>query len=188
MSAFLKKNWPLFGIAILVVTVFFYMGRSRKEAVPKPVPAGAAAEGVKLEDIHFTNESTAEGVRWTLDAKEVRISEDKQQISFTNFLLKLEPPNRQPVFLEGKSGHYDKSAEQLLLSGDLRGRTEGYTISTESAVFDQKEGRLTSDEPVFITGPFFSLEGRGLAYDMATEVLQVKSDVITRITGKSWIS
>lgn len=189
MSAFLRKNWPLLGIAILVVTVLFYLGRSRKEVVGEPALPGVAAEGVKLENMHFTHESTGEGVRWTLDAQEVKISEDRHQISFTNFLLKLEPQNRQVVHLEGKTGHYDKTAGRLLLRGDLRGRTEdGYTLATESAVYNQNEGRLTSDEQVSITGPFFSVEGRGLAYDVGAEVLEIKSDVKTKITGESWIS
>jgi LPS export ABC transporter protein LptC len=190
MSSFIKKNWPLLGIAILVITVFSYLGRSRKEIVRKPsMPGVVSSEGVKLEDIHFTHESAAEGVRWTLDAREVKISEDKNQISFTDFMLKIEPRDRYVIHLEGKAGHYDKSAGQLLLRGDLRGRTEdGYTIATESAVYNQNEGRLTSDEAVAIKGPAFSVEGRGLSYDVASEVLEIKSDVKTQITGKSWIS
>ncbi len=172
-----------------MATVLFYMGRSRKELVPEPRLPGGAAEGVKLEDIHFTHEGTDQGVKWTLDAKEVRISEDRNQITFTDFMLTLEPQDRQVVHLEGKAGHYDKSAGQLLLSGELRGRTQdGYTIATERAVYNQNAGRLTTDEPVRITGPTFSVEGRGLAYDVATEVLEIKSEVKTQITGESWIS
>jgi LPS export ABC transporter protein LptC len=189
MSAFFRKNWPLVGIAILILTVLFYLGRSHKVVIGEPVLPGAAAEGVKLENIHFTNETTGDGLRWTLDAKEVRISDDRQRISFTDFLLKLEPQNRQVVHLEGKNGQYDKAAGRIVLSGGLRGRTEdGYTVVTESAVFNQNEGRLTTDEAVFITGPLFSVEGRGLAYDVATEVLEIKSEVKTQMNGRSWVS
>jgi len=189
MSSFFRKNWPLFGIAILVLTVLFYLGRSHKEVIGKPVNPGLTEEGVKLENIHFTNESTGDGLRWTLDAKEVRISDDRQRVSFTDFLLKLEPQNRPVVHLEGKSGQYDKAAGRLVLSGSLRGRTEdGYTIVTESAVFDQNEGVLTTDEAISITGPLFSIEGRGLAYYVAREVLEIKSEVKTQMNGKSWVS
>ncbi len=189
MSGFFRKNWPLVGIAVLILTVFFYLGRSYKEVAVKPVFPKATEEGVKLENIHFTNESASDGLRWTLDAKEVRISEDRQRVTFTDFLLKLEPPNRQVVHLEGKSGQYDKAAGQLVLSGGLRGRTEdGYTIVTESAVFNQNEGMLTTDEAVSISGPLLSIEGRGLAYDVAKELLEIKSEVKTQMNGKSWIS
>jgi len=189
MSAFLRKNWPLVGIALLILTVIFYLGRSHEEVIGKPILPGVTAEGVKLEDIHFTNESTGDGLRWTLDAKEVRISEDRQKISFTQFRLKLEPQNRQSVHLEGKNGQYDKAGGLLTLSGGVRGQTEdGYTIVTESAVFHQNEGRLTADEAVSITGPLLSVEGRGLSYDVAREVLEIKSEVKTQMNGKPWVS
>lgn len=189
MSKMFKKNWPLFGILILLITVFFYMGRSRKEVARNPVLPGVAAEGVKLEDIRFTHEGVDDRVRWSLNAKEVRLSEDRKQLSFTEFKLKLEPENRPVVHLEGKSGHYDKVAGKLLLAGELRGRTEdGYTISTEKAEYNQKEGKLTTDEEVFIQGPQFSVQGHGLAYDVATEFLEIKSKVTTQVKGGSWIS
>lgn len=190
MNRFIRKNWPLLCIAIIVLTVFFYLGRSRKEVVGKAVMPEIPAEGGKLEDIHFTHEGTEEdGVRWSLDAKEVRFSEDRQQISFTTFKLRLEPQNRPAVHLEGKSGHYNRTAGQFLLSGNLCGRTDdGYTIVTESALYDQQKRRLTTEDAVSITGPVISLEGRGLAYDVATETLEIKSDVKTVFSGRSWNS
>jgi LPS export ABC transporter protein LptC len=190
MYKLLSKNWPLFGIGLLVLTVSFYMmARSRKEVVRKPALPGVMAEGVKLEDIHFTQEGGDDRVKWSLDAKEVRFSEDRNRITFTQFRLKLEPEDKPVVHLEGRNGHYDKTLGKLLLTGDLRGRTEdGYTIVTEAATYNQKEGKLTTDEAVFIQGPLFSVEGEGLAYDVATEVLEIKSKVKTQIKGRSWIS
>lgn len=189
MHRFINKNWPLLCIALLVLTVAFFLGRARKEVVGKAVMPEVPAEGGKLEDIHFTHEGTEDGVRWSLDAKEVRFSEDRRKISFTAFKFRLEPQNRPAVHLEGKSGHYDKTAGQFLLSGNLYGRTEdGYTIVTESAVYDQQKRRLTTEDAVSITGPDLSLEGRGLAYDVATETLEIKSDVKTVINGRSWNS
>ncbi len=83
----------------------------------------------------------------------------------------------------------DKAAEQLLLSGDLHGRTEdGYSITTDKAVYSQKEGRLTTDEEVLITGPFLSIEGQGLSYEVATQTLEIKSKTKTSISRGSWIS
>jgi LPS export ABC transporter protein LptC len=67
----------------------------------------------------------------------------------------------------------------------LRGRTaDGYAIATESAVYNHKEGRLVTEDPVLITGPFLSVEGEGLTYDIATETLEIKSKVNTQIRGR----
>jgi LPS export ABC transporter protein LptC len=186
MIKFLKKNWPLVCIALLVLTVGFFMVRSRKEMSRKPVAIEtASSEGIKLADIHLTQEGTGEDVKWTLDAKEVRISEDKQNVAFTSFSLKLEPSEGPVINLEGETGRYDRGAGVLHLSGALRGRTaDGYAIATESAVYNHKEGRLVTEDPVLITGPFLSVEGEGLTYDIATETLEIKSKVNTQIRGR----
>ena len=189
MKKFLRKHWPLVGIAMLILMVGFYLGRARKEIVRKPIVAdGASGDAVKLADIHFTQHTPGEGMKWTLDAKEVTVSLDRQRFSFNDFRLKLEPQNRPSVELEGKRGDYDKVSGVIKARGDLRGQTEdGYTIMTEQAVFKQKEGRLETEEKVKITGPFLSVEGKGLSYSVETEDLSIHSDVTTRIDVRSLI-
>jgi LPS export ABC transporter protein LptC len=189
MKRFFRKHWPLVGIALLILTVGFYLGRARKEIVRKPVLADVASgEAVKLADIHFTQHTPGGGMKWTLDAREVTISLDRQRFSFNDFRLKLEPQNRPSVELEGKRGDYDKASGEIKVRGDLRGQTEnGYTIMTDQAVFKQKEGLLETDEPVRITGPSLSVEGTGLRYRVETEDLNIHSDVTTRIDVRSLI-
>jgi len=186
MANFLKKNWPLVCIALLVLAVGFFMVRSRKEMSRKPVAVEtASSKGVKLADIHLTDDGAGKDVRWTLDAKEVTISEDKQNVVFTSFSLKLEPSKGPVINLEGETGHYDRSAGVLHLSGALRGRTaDGYAIATDRAVYSHNEGRLVTEDPVLITGPSFSVEGEGLTYDITTETLEIKSKVNTQIRGE----
>lgn len=189
MSKFIRKNWPLVFILLLISTVLFYVARTGKEVVRNPVAQDASHVGVKLEDIHYTHEGSKDGIRWILDAKEVRISENREQFAFTSFRLKLEPPDKAAVHLEGKNGHYDKAAGRLTLSGDLRGRTEdGYTFVTDRVVFNQTEGHLTTEDPVQITGPFLSVEGRGLNYHVATETLEIGSAVTTLIRSETLTS
>ncbi|MBN2123108.1 MAG: LPS export ABC transporter periplasmic protein LptC [Deltaproteobacteria bacterium] len=186
MTKFLKKNWPLVCIALLLLTVGLFMVRSRKEMSKKPAAVEtASSEGVKLADIHLTDEGADKDVRWTLDAKEVTISEDKQNVAFTSFSLRLEPSKGPVINLSGETGRYDRGAGVLHLGGALRGRTaDGYAIATERAVYSHKEGRLVTEDPVHITGPFFSVEGEGLTYDIATETLEIRSKVNTLIRGE----
>jgi LPS export ABC transporter protein LptC len=187
MSKFIRKNWPLVIIGLLIFSVLVYVGRPGKVVVRKPI-APESTVGVKLEDIHYTHEGSKDGIRWTLDAQEVRISENREQFAFTTFRLKLEPPDKAPLHLEGKNGHYDKAAGRLTLSGDLRGRTEdGYTFATERIVFNQAEGQLTTEDPVQITGPMLSVEGRGLNYDVATETLEIGS-AVTTLTNREMLT
>lgn len=180
MLKFIRKNWPLIIVFLLACSILLYVGRSGEEVVRKPATSEPSPPGVKLEDIHYTHEGSKDGIRWTLDAQEVRVSENREQFAFTAFRLKLEPPDRAAVHLEGKKGHYDKSAGRITLSGDLKGHTEdGYTFTTERMVFNQAEGHLSTEDPIRITGPMLTVEGRGLDYHVNTETLEIGSAVTT---------
>ena len=68
------------------------------------------------------------------------------------------------------------------LYGDLRGRTDdGYRVSTEHIVYHQKEGFFETEEPVQISGPAFSLTGRGLYFNPEKKMLRVTSGVTTTV-------
>ena len=80
-------------------------------------------------------------MKWTLDAKEVKISKDKTFISFKDFLLKLKPQDRPWVELKGKRGDYDKNSGEINLHGDLQAHTDnGYRIITDHILYKEKEG------------------------------------------------
>jgi len=124
-------------------------------------------------------------VKWTLDAKEVRFSKNNNFFSFMDFRLKLEPKNKPAIELEGKRGDYNKNSGEINLRGGLQGCTDnGYRIITEHILYNQKEGILKTEKPVKITGPFFSISGKGLSFNVENEILQIKSDVMTLVDKK----
>ncbi|MGD2125176.1 MAG: LPS export ABC transporter periplasmic protein LptC [Desulfobacteraceae bacterium] len=189
MTKFLKKHWPLAGILVLLAVVSFYLIQAQKEPIQKPALAEADAdEGVKLEDIHYTQNDPDQRVKWVLDATEVKLTKDKRYIRFRDFRLRLEPEDRPAVELEGKKGKYDKNTGEITLRGNLRGRTDnGYRFMTERAIYKQKQGDLETDQPVKIIGPFFSVEGRGLYFNVENEILIIHHNVTTSIDNDALI-
>jgi LPS export ABC transporter protein LptC len=183
MASFFKKQWPLMAVAILVAVVAFYLIQAQRNSSHKSVgPDVPTEEGLKLEDVHFTQDSPDDKVKWVLDAKEARLSKDKEVISFNRFILRLEPEKRPRVELEGERGEYYRTSGEIRLRGSLKATTDdGYSILTESAVYRHKQGRLETKDPVKITGPFFSIEGRGLQLNVEKETLHILSDVTTLI-------
>ncbi len=171
------------GVVILVAILGFYLVRAQRNSSQKPVePNVSAEEGLKLEDVHFTQDDPDDRVKWILDAKEARLSKDKEVISFRKYRLRLEPEKRAHVNLEGERGEYSRSSGEIRLNGGLKATTDdGYRIVTESAVYRHKQGRLETSDPVKITGPFFSVEGRGLDLDVEKETVQILSNVTTLI-------
>ena len=186
---FFKKHWPLLGIAILLVVVALYMIGAQKEIIKGSLlPDIVGEEGLKLKNVSYAQDDPNKGMKWTLDAKEVKFSKDKTFISFKEFRLKLRPQNRPTVELQGKRGEYDRNSGEINLHGDLQASTDnGYQIITEHILYKEKEGYLKTEEPVRILGPFFSVAGRGLYYNPQKETLRIYSDVTTRITKESLI-
>ena len=176
-------------IAILFLVVGLYMLGAQKEIMKASGLSDIVGEeGLKLKNVSYSQNDPNQGMRWTLDAKEVKFSKDKTFISFNDFRLKLRPLNRPTVELEGKRGDYDRNSGEINLHGDLKAYTDnGYRITTEHILYKEKEGYLKTEKPVRILGPFFSVDGRGLYYNPEKETFRILSDVTTRIDRKSWI-
>ena len=184
MRILLKRHWPLLGLGALLLLVAFYLAKSGKELVKtttliKDVISG---EGLKLKDIHYRQDDPDEKVKWVLDAEEVQFSEDKTVIRFYDFKLKVEPEGKPRFKLSGKRGNYYKDSGKIELWGNLRGfYGNEYEIFTDYMMISEKLGRLTTEKPITISGPFFNVKGRGLFADLTAETVKILSDVTTTI-------
>ena len=159
---------------ILFIVIFFYMIRARYNTVEEAIVSYlVSGEGLRLENIHYIQNNPDEGVKWTLDAKEGKFSKDKRHISFKSFRLKLERESRPTFKLEGRGGDYDKVSSEINLWGDLCGYTDnGYSIITERIFIKQNECYVKSEERVKIIGPFFTVTGKGLYFNLEGEILK----------------
>lgn len=183
MKKLLFKHWPLMGALILLLVMgALLLGRKKDMGKDSLLSNVVPGEGLKMKNIHFTQEDPEDRVKWVLDAKEVEYSPTRQFFIFRDFILKLEPLDRPSIELEGKRGDFDKETGEINLRGDLRGHTaDGYHIFTDHLLFHRKAGLLHTEEPVKIAGPTFSISGRGLRVNLEKESLKVMSQVTTLI-------
>ena len=169
------------GVGLLLVLVGIYVMRSGKElfhdSVLEQVVSG---QGIKLKDIHYTQDDPEAGIRWVLDADEVHFSEDRQTISFHGFHLKVLPSGRPALQVTGDNGEYSRATRKAKLWGNLEGMSQdGYRIVTERMLFDEKNGVLMNDKPVQLFGSFFSISGTGIFVDLRKERMKILSKVTT---------
>jgi LPS export ABC transporter protein LptC len=185
MNKFLRKHWPLVAMGFLIASVTVFLFQARKQPVQQTVIQDKeSAEGLRLKDIHYVQDDPVHKVKWTLDASEAKLSKDQQVVTFLNFHLTLEPENKPRLTVQGKQGEFDKRTGRLVLEGDLMGETEdGLRFTTEQAVYNHKQGCLETDKVVKISGPLFSIEGKGLFLDVGKEKLQILSNATTMIYG-----
>ena len=183
MNRFFKKHWPIFILGILLSVVGFYLFTAKDLLLHTPALVDAVShEGLELRDIHYTQDYPEGNAKWTLDAEEVSFSKDKQFMTFYNFHLKLDTKDRPSIELKGQRGKYDRNTGVINLWGALRGRTnDGYRIITDHLIYKNKEGYLSSEAPVKIIGPFFSVEGLGFDFYIEKRSLRIKTQVTTSI-------
>lgn len=188
MKRFVKRHWPLVGVGVLLLVVVFYFARAGKDfvktaALIKDVISG---KGVRLEDIHYRQDDPDEKIKWVLDAKEVRFSEDRKIIRFFEFYLEVEAEGRPGFSLRGQRGIYYKEKGKIELRGKLDG-TYGtkYRFLTESVVINEKKGTVNNEVPVEILGPLFTVKGKGLFADLSGKRIKILSDVVATLDRKA---
>ncbi|MFP3912475.1 MAG: LPS export ABC transporter periplasmic protein LptC [Desulfobacteraceae bacterium] len=188
---FLKRHWPLLGLGLLLLMVGSYFIKSgsnliRAPALLKDVISG---QGLKLKDIHYTQDDPDRRMKWVLDAKEVSFSEDRKTIRFDTFALRVEPEGEQWFKLKGNRGRYDRDSGVIELWGDLEGvSADGYRILTEYVMINEQKKEMSSDQPVKIFGPFFRVDGRGFLADLKRKQVEILSGVTTEIHEGALIS
>jgi len=183
MKKIFKKQWPLLGIGALILFVAVNVFLAQRGFISgSDSSEKGGREGFRFKDIHYEHSDPDAKVTWLLDALEVTTSKDRRFMSFRNFRLQVRPQDKSHVELTGENAEYDRETGEVVLQGDLKGKTDnGYTFETESAVYNQKKGDLRTDEPVVISGPMFFVRGRGMSFDVNRKILRIHSDVTTSV-------
>lgn len=183
MRRFLLRHWPLVGLGLLLAVVAAYLigakwvgrGASLLENV-------IGKEGIQLNEIHYTQDDPERGLRWILDADSVRFSQDQRFVQFSRFLLTVEPEEGAWIKLKGNEGDYSRDTGEIEIRGAIEGETgDGYRLLTEHLLIDEGKKTVRTEDPVQLEGSFFSVEGKGLFFDLNQERVQILSDVTTHI-------
>jgi len=170
----------------MIVAGFFFLHSLTGDGKRALLGGFVPGEGVRLNRIHYTHEDPEKGLRWVLDAGEVRFSEDKNLMLFKDFHLVVEPETRSAITVNGSRGEYERPAGLITLRGNVSAETgEGYAIFSDRLVLDEGKRTVSTDLPVTMTGPFFLVEGTGLFIDLQKETLDVHSRVTTTINSEA---
>ena len=190
MKRFFTNHWLIIALGIICLTVAVYVVRGVKH-LPKDTDFSRLLpkEGVRLRQVHYSQGDINKDISWKLDAKEVKLSGDNNIVFFRQFHLTVEPKNRPKVQLKGNNGQYCRETGIVQMWGDLKLNSEdGYSAKSEHLSFDQNSGLLTTDDPIEISGPSFTVTGKGLFLDLKKKTLKVRSNVTTVLKGSLIVS
>lgn len=184
MTPFLKKHWPLAGIALLllVATLYIFGPQESVEDEPKSIDTGVEKGVDLMQNISLTGDDPDKGVKWFLKASEGRASIDMTYYSGTDFRVKLEHGDEAQIELKGEEFYYDKKSGEITLRGNVNGQTEdGYRFVTDHLLYREEKGSIETDAPVKMFGSFFSVSGQGLDFNLEEGDLRILADVTTHI-------
>jgi LPS export ABC transporter protein LptC len=182
-----KKYLPIAGIVILFMVLGYFLARTPgskgiNKTTINELPPDAGLTGKTL---HLVEDHPEEGYKFILDADQATSSQDEERISLTGVGLRFERRNGLTMEIKGAQGNFNKSLNEISLRGDVQGySSNGYSLSTENIVYNQKEGVLKTDEPVKMLGPFFSMSGKGFLFNPEEDKFRIISNVMTIIDLK----
>ena len=184
MTSFFKKHWPLIGIALLLLVAALYIfGTPESGDDAAGFTDMLLEKGVDLmENISLTGGDPDKGEKWVLNAKEVRVSDEQTVYSGIDFGFKLELRDGTHIELKGDKVDYNSSTGEITLRGNVNGQTEdGYRFVTDHLLYREEKGSIETDASVKMFGPFFSVSGQGLDFNLEEGILRILADVTTYI-------
>jgi LPS export ABC transporter protein LptC len=180
MARLQKKTLPLIGVVILLSFIGFFLVKPDIRESEKMIPEVTVPKAdISSENFKVTETDPDRGTKLTLEADEGSYStEEGDEIgSFKGFRLTYQTKETLDFELEGASGEFDRTKNEINLSGGLKGKTgEGYLIYTERITIQQNENSIKSDEAVIVEGPFFRMTGKGLFMDLGKKTLKILKD------------
>lgn len=181
MARLSKKSLPLIGILILLSVVGLFLIKTETDKSEKVAPDREIPKAdISSENFKVTETDPDKGTKLTMEADEGNYSTEKGEEAgrFKGFRLKYQIKDTPAFELEGESGEFDRTKNEINLSGGLKGKTsEGYLIYTERITIQQNENCIKSDEAVTVEGPFFRITGKGLFVDLEKKTLEILEEV-----------
>ena len=127
-------------------------------------------------------------VEWELKSDSVEYFKDNDIAVFHNVYMTVYGQDGSIYKVKGKKGRYEKKTGNILLSGDVVGNSEGYSLKTDSLKYKADGRKILSDDKVLITGADIMIEGVGLFIDIEKDILSLRNDVnTTLVTHKGQI-
>lgn len=133
-------------------------------------------------DLSFSGSSFIEGLRivhkedgnnvWTLTAKRADITEGEDRARLSDISMNVEAKG---MTIYAGDGIYDFSNRNMTMNGRITAVAKDYTITVDSAEWDQSKNEIRTKGNVKIDSKKFSVEGEGIEADSQQKVRVLKN-------------
>lgn len=174
----------LLGLTVVLASFLVYLLATRVESVPSPGMSRQQGVGepsdAGIDQFRFT-QSRAGTVQWEVRAKRARVFEAAKRAVLEEVEVTLFGAKGWEMKLAGEEGTVDLTKKDFTLMNradpivvHLQG---GYTALSNHLVWTDDERRISTADPVTISGHGLTVTGRGFAGRLDTEEFQVLENV-----------
>jgi LPS export ABC transporter protein LptC len=163
-----------------ILAVAVWKGTVRKGQQPEVVSEPTDAE-MKLTDMEYVE--MQEGKRlWALKASEATYFQGEQKTALKLVHLTFFLDDGDEAYLESRDGALYAGTKNIELWNDVRATfPRGYELSSDRAYYDHGRNLITSETPIQVTGPEFTLSGQRWEYAIPERQAKVEGGVRARV-------
>lgn len=157
-----------------------WKGTARKEQRLEKVSEPADAE-MKLTDMEYTE--MQEGKRlWALKASEATYHQAERKTALKAVHLTFFLDDGSEAYLESKDGALYAGTRNIELWNDVKATfPRGFELASDRAYYEHQRSMLTSEAPIEVKGPEFSLTGQRWEFRIHERVGMVEGNVRARV-------
>ncbi len=175
-------------ITIGIVVALFFSSRKLNEAEKEQKEMTAAAGGppsIEAEKLKYT-ESTGGKTLYEIESGEAKFFKDEAKTEFKDIRVTFFYKDQYKIVVAGDYGLLNTDTKNITISKNVTITAAGdYTMKTDNLSYSADASEISTDDPITVTGPAASFEGKGLVFNLEKEELSIKSDVKTHIVGEN---
>ncbi len=162
---------------VIITLIFNFLTVEDVGPTPK-IPEKSKEADIQLKKIHYTSTDDKGVKEWELEALSANYFQDEELIEFENVKVIFYSKKGKVFTLRGDNGILNIKTRDIQLSGNVIGTSnDGYRFQTESLVYKADKHQARTDDKVFLEGPYFDLEGRGMIMDVEREKVSLLNEV-----------
>jgi LPS export ABC transporter protein LptC len=162
----MKKKLLSVAFIVLFLMLFFLLGNNRNSGKGISLSGNSFIEGIKI--IHKKDGNNI----WTLSAKKADISSNEDRAVLNDIAMTIEDKG---LTIHAADGIYDFLSRNLTLNGSITAIAKDYTITADSAEWDQSKNEIRTKGNVKMESKKFSVEGEGIEADSQQKVRILKN-------------
>jgi len=166
----------LFTIGTLAYSLLRNVGDEGRQGPGKsrfPLPkADMVLAKVRFVDTHGGRPN------WVIESDTARLFKEKNRAHFEGVHLTFYAQDGRVMHLDSRQGELDTETRDMLVSGDVQGRSsDGLEFFTSTLNYYDKRREIKTHAPVKIVAPNFQTQGVGMVVDLRQERVRLLNQV-----------